>query len=335
MSLLDPTAQHQLIRAIFNHPNPLAHSTLDCVSGTLTGPKIHFVIPSLYWILESITLVTNDTAFLSVTIGGRNVSDWMDMLALDWQSPEHISDADKDHKYLADYGSEPTALLSCSPSYLHIVPALQAQNVYMMRSLANFRQEQGNFDETSRLRTLAKQVAMVTTHQLWNDNWHSMEIGRVDAANMSYHQQRVKSILDGAYVSHGMLQDLRPNIKRKMADIIADRWAARGASKSSDGALALQALSLLDNKFDRFLNLLDQIEVLDPRHRRCGAWDGGPAFAEMIIRSLFGLRFRLGGDASLLLPNVPRTIDGRLLNIRGGSIGWMGVCTSENGLVFC
>eukprot|EP00755_Sulcionema_specki_P030344 Sspe_Gene.94135::Locus_66589_Transcript_2_3_Confidence_0.429_Length_2337::g.94135::m.94135 len=92
-------------------------------------------------IITSYLRATNDTALLGDPIPdrGQTVDQLLDYIAYNWTEYRlHVG------SNLADYGPSPGSFLECVPTYINAVPAIQANNVWMLRALADLRLTQGN-----------------------------------------------------------------------------------------------------------------------------------------------------------------------------------------------
>lgn len=94
--------------------------------------------------------VTGDRAFLDEKLeDGKTVMERLGAFATDWET------LPKDPHGLADYG-ENHDLLECAPAYTHFVASCNAQNVWMMRRMAEWHTLHG---EPDRARELQQKVA--------------------------------------------------------------------------------------------------------------------------------------------------------------------------------
>ena len=89
--------------------------------------------------------ITGDRAFLDEKLeDGKTVLDHLDALSMDWET------LPKGAHGLVDYGRNGN-LLECAPAYIHCVPSLNAQDVWMMRRAADWHALHGEPDRAREL----------------------------------------------------------------------------------------------------------------------------------------------------------------------------------------
>ena len=86
-----------------------------------------------------------DRAFLDEKLeDGKSVLDHMDAFATDWET------LPKGPQGLVDYNANRN-LLECAPAYINCVPSLNAQDVWMMRRMAQWHKLHGELDQAREL----------------------------------------------------------------------------------------------------------------------------------------------------------------------------------------
>ena len=96
--------------------------------------------------------VTGDTAFLDEKLeDGKTVLEHLDTFATDWET------LPKGPQGLANYG-ENGNLLECAPAYIHCVPSVNAQNVWMMRRAAQWHAVHGGAARAKELQDKAAAI---------------------------------------------------------------------------------------------------------------------------------------------------------------------------------
>ena len=106
--------------------------------------------------------VNNDSAFLRARAGATNltVDEAFEGIALDWQGAVVPGTAG-----LVDYGG---AIDGFSPTYQHVVPGMQGNNLWMTRRLAALRDAQGQSARAAELRGLAAGMAAETIGTMYS-----------------------------------------------------------------------------------------------------------------------------------------------------------------------
>eukprot|EP00049_Salpingoeca_infusionum_P025385 m.19061 g.19061 ORF g.19061 m.19061 type:complete len:812 (+) comp7973_c0_seq1:1238-3673(+) len=167
-ALLDPIAMEKDLMAIakfdFRTGNGI---TLDNVQTSAKGPTFYaFNSWAVFSQFSAYLRVTNDTALLGVSVevpqlGQITVARYLDAIATDWQGYTLPNSS------LADYGGDPDSFFECVPTYLHVVAALQANNVWMLQELADLQESQGNNTGATRLRSLASSIVTDLMNHLY------------------------------------------------------------------------------------------------------------------------------------------------------------------------
>ena len=129
------------------------HFSFDYLSNTGQGPWYAFNDNSLFKAMDIGTRFLGPKAVLQKRLGPRSVLEWMSFTATYWQRLVGTNMSG-----LADYGSA-SNLLECVPSYIHGVPALNAYNVFMMRTVAALVNSTGPEPNTTLAAELGRKAA--------------------------------------------------------------------------------------------------------------------------------------------------------------------------------
>jgi hypothetical protein len=146
MSLLDPAAARADLLAWVGRPIQ-SDFALELDNMQPTGYFYAYTAIALYRGFSSYARITNDTAFLTQTVG------YMEELATFWMRYA------KGNSTLADYSASADAYLECVPTYTHVVAGLQASDAYMALDLAELRAAQGNATGAAYWKGLAQRIA--------------------------------------------------------------------------------------------------------------------------------------------------------------------------------
>ncbi len=154
-SLLDPAAVKRLL-ILFLSADIHSCYAIDVPSEKGVGPWYSFNDYVIFQMVLRYMAVTRDWRFLEEMVAGKRVIDRMEESALHWQRLV------KGPSPLASYGT-PDNLLETVPTYEQRVPALNAANVWMMRTMAKLRERTG---EAARATDLKKQADELCRHVL-------------------------------------------------------------------------------------------------------------------------------------------------------------------------
>lgn len=191
--------------------------------------------------------VTGDYEFLKEKVGELTVLQHLEKLALGWQALQRDKSV-----MLADYG-ENENLLECAPMYINRVPSFNAANVWMMRIVANYYEQEGNAARAAELRGWADEIAAAVL-QLYKPG-----DGVWNALHRDGKKVELRHCYDFVCVGEFMGPDLTDQMKREMVDfvereLLTDHW--------------MRAMSPLDKA----------AEISDrPDHGPMGAFDAWPA----------------------------------------------------------
>ena len=148
--------------------------------------------------------VTGDRGFLDQKLeDGQTVLERLDALATDWQT------LPKGPHGLVNYG-ENGNLLECAPAYIHCVPSLNAQNVWMMRRAAQWHTLHG---DAARARELQDKAAAILPAVL---GLYKAGTGVWNAFHMDGTMVELRHCVDYIYVGNALQLDLTPASKSEM-----------------------------------------------------------------------------------------------------------------------
>jgi hypothetical protein len=250
-ALLEPSGMKATLRRwLVQNPRSGAHLSLREDSGydathhdRITGYA--FNACTIFTTADQYLRITGDRPFLDEKLAdGASVLDHLDALATDWQT------LPKGPQGLTDYGGNGN-LLECAPSYIHFVPSLNAQDVWMMRRAAEWRAAHGEPGRAAALNAQASAYlpAVLGLYQsgagVWNA-YHAADRPKVE----------LRHCVDFIYVGNALKDDLTATQKSEMNrfvrhELFMDHW--------------MRAMSLQDAaaaKSDR------------PDHGPMGAYDG-------------------------------------------------------------
>jgi hypothetical protein len=170
----------------------------------------------------------------------------MDEIAMDWKGLE-LPDSP-----LANYG-ENRNLLECAPAYIHRVPSVNAQNVWMMRQTAALHETRGHKQRAEKLRAEAQRLlpAVLALYSPGEGVWNTL--------HKDGQRVELRHCVDYIYIGNALVEDMTPPMCSEMTqfvqrELLMPTW--------------MRAMSLKDAaaaKSDR------------PDHGPMGAYDGWPA----------------------------------------------------------
>ena len=148
--------------------------------------------------------VTGDRAFLDERLeDGKTVLEHLDAFAIDWET------LPKGPHGLMNYG-ENGNLLECAPAYIHCVPSLNAQNVWMMRRAAQWHSLHG---DAARARELQDKAAAFLPAVL---GLYKAGAGVWNAYHMDGTLVELRHCVDFIYIGDALQSDLTPTQKSEM-----------------------------------------------------------------------------------------------------------------------
>jgi hypothetical protein len=351
-ALLDPAGLRQLLRMCLsvdiNKGNAIDYSTGAIVN--------HWYAVNDYAVFKTIDAyvrINRDFDFLTEEVTGKAVMDHMFSLATAWEERCNRLFG------LADYGSEPWSFFETNPDYIHMVPAMNAQNVWMMRSMAKYEMLYGSeqianvlLEKADRLASNVKDL-YVPGEGVWKIKYPD---GSTIVSRHSY---------DFLTLGTTMSNDLGSRMKEEMLRFVEDELleahymramspkdqAALNSDRSDHGpagsyigwpALTVQAMADMGALCKASETLADfrlafveagmgqAIEFLVPVGStslitRTGARAGASFllsaanYANTIIDGLMGYDPGIDGNIEPSFPGKPRCFDGRLSHLRHGN----------------
>ena len=245
-ALLEPKGMKQQAR-LFLQCDPHRGPVIDLDSGKQWDGWYAANDFTIFQIVRTYVAVTGDTAFLNESVGGKTVLEHLDALATNWQKLWHDKSV-----MLADYGDNEN-LLECAPEYVHRVPSFNAADVWMMRTVADIDEQQGNAARAAELRGWADQMAqaVLDLYKPGDGVWYAL--------HRDGKRVELRHCYDFITIGKSMTPDLTADQKHEMVDfvvreLLADRWM-RAMSPKDQAA----------EKSDR------------PDHGPMGAYDSWPA----------------------------------------------------------
>jgi hypothetical protein len=245
-ALLEPKGMKQQVK-LFLQCDPHRGPVIDLDSGKQWDGWYAANDFTIFQIVRSYVAVTGDTAFLNESVGGKTVFEHLDSLATNWQKLWHDKSV-----MLADYGNNEN-LLECAPEYVHRVPSFNAADVWMMRTVADVNEQQGNTARAAELRGWADQMAhaVLDLYKPGDGVWYAL--------HRDGKRVELRHCYDFITVGKSLTPDLTADQKHEMVDfvvreLLADRWM-RAMSPKDQAA----------EKSDR------------PDHGPMGAYDSWPA----------------------------------------------------------
>lgn len=152
-ALLDPKGLKALIKMCLN-VNIEQGNAIDYNTGKIVNHWYAVNDYALFKIVDSYVRINKDFAFLKSKCNGKSVLDHLHNSATGWEK-RFNSDYG-----LADYGKDPWSFFETNPDYIHFVPAMNAQNVWMLRSMAEYDQLYGKGKYAESLIQKANQLAI-------------------------------------------------------------------------------------------------------------------------------------------------------------------------------
>lgn len=342
-SLLDPVMVKKLL-VLFLSTDIHSCYAIDVPSLKGVGPWYSFNDYVIFEMVLRYIYVTRDWQFLNEEVAGEKVIDRMEDSALYWRKLV------KGQSPLASYGT-PDNLLETVPTYQQRVPALNAANVWMMRTVAKLRERVG---EQGRAADLKRQADELAPHvlALYVDGKGYWACQFDNGKNVE-----VRHCIDFFTTIFCMAKDLEARRIREMTDFVdrelwTENWlyalspldgAAKDSLRPDHGstgsfdawpALTAEAMFLVGEREKAVARLrsVDPVNREGPfgqAHycasdsrptRKAVSMDyyessAGAGFAEVIIRTIFGFSPGLDEEWSWTAPSCPG-LEGRMLNMR-------------------
>jgi hypothetical protein len=182
------------------------------------GPWYAFNDNSIFKAMELTARLAGPGAVLPLRVGNHTVRDVMAQTALYWQKLRAVNATagDVGMDGLADYGSARN-LLECVPTYMHGVPALNAYNVFMMRTMAalNGSTTVRGADPTSLQEAATHLTAAVQRRYVGGAGGGVWACLYPDGSNVT-----VRHVIDFITIAPALAADLAPAQKREMAAFV-------------------------------------------------------------------------------------------------------------------
>jgi len=345
---------HESAVIVFKTERPPSPKRLEVPAGwDLRGYAANDL--SIFRLVWSYLVVTQDKEFLSEKIADQTVLQRMHVLATNWKKLRLNPD-----DQLADYGGA-LNLLECVPTYINKVPSFNSANVWMMREIAEVLEENGEGTEAGQLRLEADAMfkAVMTLYEPGKGVWASLHR---DGTRVE-----MRHCYDFATVGRFLAADLPPNVSSEMVDfvqreLLVENWmraqsqldvAATTSDRPDHGpmgaydawpAVTVDALCRLGywNVAVPFLRRTQTAvyegvyaqarEFYGAKRRNRDApiriaqrqgcmreCTGGGAFAETVLCTLFGYLPKLSGAPELLNAATTRNLNGELRHLRHGT----------------
>lgn len=152
--------------------------------------------------------VTRDLSFLDERLeNGKTVLEQLDDIANDWKSLV-LPDSP-----LASYGENPN-LLECCPDYIHRVPSLNAQAVWIMRQVALLHELHNNPVRAGALREEAARLlpAVLALYKDGDGVWYGL--------HKDGKRAELRHVVDYVYVGRALADDLTPTMRKEMTEFV-------------------------------------------------------------------------------------------------------------------
>jgi len=212
---------------------------------------------ALFKTIDSYIRINKDFDFLKTVYNGKTIFEQMYNCATKWEKSFN-----KEYG-LADYGKDPWSFFEAIPDYIHFVPAMNAQNVWMLRSMAEYDKLYGKGKNTKSLLEKANLMAngvkslYVPGEGVWKVKYPD---GKSVVSRHSY---------DFLTIGMTMKDDLSPQMKSEMIRFVESEL-------------------LTQTDFMRAMSLKDQGALNSDRsdHGPVGSYIGWPALTVQAIADL-------------------------------------------------
>jgi len=209
---------------------------------------------ALFKTIDSYVRINKDFDFLKTKYNGKTVFEQIYDCATKWEKRFN-----KDYG-LADYGKDPWSFFEALPDYIHFVPAMNAQNVWMLRKMAEYDKLYGKGLDTNRLLEKADMIASgvkslyISGEGVWKVKYPD---GKFVVSRHSY---------DFLTIGMTMNEDLSPQMKNEMIRFVETEL-------------------LTQSDFMRAMSLKDQAALNSDRsdHGPVGCYIGWPALTVQAI----------------------------------------------------
>jgi hypothetical protein len=255
-ALLEPKGMKQMIKMCLN-VNIDNGNAIDYRTGKITNHWYAVNDYALFKTIDSYIRINRDFDFLKTEVNGKTVLEHLYYTATKWEKRYN-----KEYG-LADYGKDPWSFFEAIPNYIHMVPAMNAQNVWMLRSMAIYDKLYGKGDRAEDLREKANQLATnikslyVPGEGVWKVKYPN---GNTIISRHSY---------DFLTIGMTMKDDLTPKMKEEMIHFVETEL-------------------LTQSDFMRAMSLKDEAALNSDRsdHGPVGCYIGWPALTVQAIADL-------------------------------------------------
>lgn len=130
-ALLEPKGMKAFIKMCLNVDIDKGNA-IDYNTGKIVNHWYAVNDYALFRIIDSYIRINKDFDFLKTEYNGSSIFEHLYRISTSWEKRFN-----KDFG-LADYGNNPWSFFEAIPDYIHFVPAMNAQNVWMLRSIAEY-----------------------------------------------------------------------------------------------------------------------------------------------------------------------------------------------------
>ena len=152
-ALLEPKGMKELLKICMN-VDVNKGNAIDYRTGKIVNHWYAVNDYALFKTIDSYIRINRDVDFLKSDINGKTVLDHLYSLATGWEKRYNKESG------LADYGSEPWSFFETNPDYIHMVPAMNAQDVWMLRRMSDYDTSYGKGDRSDSLLEKATQLSL-------------------------------------------------------------------------------------------------------------------------------------------------------------------------------
>jgi len=136
-ALLDPKGLKVFVKMALN-VNIDHGNAIDYNNGRIVNHWYAVNDYALFKVIDSYVKINRDFDFLKSKCNNKTILEHLNYLATHWEKRYNKEVG------LADYGNNPWSFFETNPDYIHFVPAMNAQNVWMLRSMAAYDSIYGN-----------------------------------------------------------------------------------------------------------------------------------------------------------------------------------------------
>lgn len=255
-ALLDPKGMKTLIEMSLKVDISKGNA-LDYNTGKIVNHWYAVNDYALFKTIDSYVRINRDFDFLKSNFNGISVLENLYLLSTNWEKKfsKEIG--------LADYGKDPWSFFETNPDYIHFVPAMNAQNVWMMRNMAVYDKLYGKGNRSKALIEKADYLAnkVKSLYVPGSGVWKVMyPDGRSIVSRHSY---------DFLTIGMTMTTDISPEMKNEMIAFVENEL-------------------LTETHFMRAMSLKDSAAKNTDRsdHGPAGCYIGWPALTVQAIADL-------------------------------------------------